>query len=119
MQTIAVKDAKPGMVLARPVEDALGRVMINAGEKLTEDLIRVLIRRGYAEIEIRPLATQRVGLAGAAGNEDQQAAMAKLMAEFRVRFEGGAAQSTAHKSLMRVTLKVLVEQLGVKLKPAG
>ena len=53
MPTVSLEDVQPGAVLARPIEDSMGRVLINTGEKLTEQLIKVLQKRGFVEVDIR------------------------------------------------------------------
>lgn len=50
---VPIEEIEPGAVLLRPIEDSMGRVLIQAGESLTEQLLNVLKRRGYVELDIR------------------------------------------------------------------
>jgi molybdopterin biosynthesis enzyme len=108
---IAVKQASPGMRLATPVEDALGRVLINAGEELTDELILVLIRRGFHEIEVRP----ETALPATGGNRDEntspdyQAELKRIQTEIAARFERGG-----NERLKRAALTTLVQRLDAR-----
>jgi hypothetical protein len=105
------------MVLGAPVEDALGRVLINAGEELTEELIHVLIRRGFGEVEIRPAMAAAMSAARSeSGNSDYDAELGRMMAAFKERFSRSSEGSAADKSIMRVSLKVLVERLNTRMR---
>ncbi|NUO15766.1 MAG: hypothetical protein HUU03_04920 [Planctomycetaceae bacterium] len=109
MKSIPLKDARPGMVLNRQIEDSLGRTLVAAGEKLSPELIRVLMRRGYAEVEIRdeaalgrgaPHGTARDGSAGAE----------ELKAELEARF-GPLNSDECRQMLYRAAWRVLRERL--------
>ena len=54
MPSMKVSDVKVGAILARPIEDSMGRILINAGETLNQQLLAVLAKRGIREIEVRP-----------------------------------------------------------------
>ncbi|MCA8938814.1 MAG: hypothetical protein KDB07_03350 [Planctomycetes bacterium] len=58
MPTVSIDAVKPGAVLARSVEDSMGRVLINSGEALSPQLIAVLKKRGFVEVDIRTAATE-------------------------------------------------------------
>jgi|GEM_PF-2415517 len=54
MALVSLDNVTVGSILAAPIEDSLGRILINAGEPLTEQLVAVLKKRGYVEVDIRP-----------------------------------------------------------------
>lgn len=114
MPTVMVRQARAGMVLAAPIEDALGRVLINAGEELTDELILVLIKRGFGEIEIRPPQLAATPVPSSSAHPDYETELARLMASFKRRFERAA--TAEDKVLMRVALKVLVERLNARMR---
>lgn len=124
MKNIGLTDARPGMVLGCPVEDALGRVLINAGEELTEPLIKVLLRRGFTEIKIRPEEAHAANVedgkdseAMADGGESYELAFATLTTEFKGRFGRTNDYSSCDRILMRAALGVLVSELNARLRP--
>lgn len=122
MKNISLTDARPGMILAGPVEDALGRILINAGEQLTEDLIKVLLRRGFSEIEVRPEKQPEAEEASTEApdkdpNDTYEVALNKLTTEFKGRFSRTEDYSSCDRLLMRAALSVLVGRLNARLKP--
>lgn len=54
MAIVSLDQVSVGSILAAPIEDSLGRILISAGEPLTDQLINVLRKRGYVEVDIRP-----------------------------------------------------------------
>ncbi|RIK65676.1 MAG: hypothetical protein DCC64_00750 [Planctomycetota bacterium] len=109
MKSIPLKDARPGMVLNRQIEDSLGRTLVAAGEKLSPELIRVLMRRGYAEVEIRDdAALVRGAIHGAA--EDASAGTDQLRAELDARF-GPPSADEYRQMLCRAAWRVLSERM--------
>ncbi|MHC4661182.1 MAG: hypothetical protein ACYS8W_05785 [Planctomycetota bacterium] len=48
-----INDIKPGMILEEPAMDSLGRVLLEAGEKLTEKYITKLKAFGIAALSVR------------------------------------------------------------------
>jgi len=112
MPAIPVKQAKAGMILAVPVEDALGRVLINAGEELTEELILVLVRRGFHEVDVRPAHAMQ-----AAGNSTDESTHPDYHAELK-QIQQGIEQRFARfgdTALKRAAHKVLVARLNKRL----
>jgi hypothetical protein len=91
MPVAKLEDVPIGAVLARPVEDSMGRVLINAGEPLTEQLLAVLRKRGYAEVDIRPMEVSpsivagRTGRPGASGPGAERNALEEEVAAIRQR----------------------------------
>lgn len=59
MPIVPISEVKVDAILARPVEDSMGRILINEGEKLSETLINVLKKRGFVEVEVRPESKKR------------------------------------------------------------
>ena len=59
MPVLPINEVPVGAILARPVEDSMGRILINPGEALTEQLLNVLKKRGFVEVEIRPESQRR------------------------------------------------------------
>lgn len=52
MRRVSVAHSKPGMVLGRAVYDIRGNLVLNEGDRLTEDNVGLLTRSGTAEILI-------------------------------------------------------------------
>jgi hypothetical protein len=105
------------MVLGAPVEDALGRVLINAGEELTEELIHVLIRRGFGEVVIRPaMAAAMSAGRSESGNSVYDAELGRMMAGVNERISRSSEGSAAERASRRVTLEVLVERLNTRMR---
>jgi len=107
MQPTPLSEVQPGMILSRPVEDPLGRVLVKTGEPLTAELIRVLARRGYSEVCVGTESSARQVLSPAA----YQAELDKLTQSFKHRFSGAAETSPPQCALMRASLRVLVDRL--------
>ncbi|MCK6440279.1 MAG: hypothetical protein L6Q71_08785 [Planctomycetes bacterium] len=53
MKTKATSQLVPGDIVAQPVSDGKGNVLVHAGAEITDALIRVLSRRGVEEVEIK------------------------------------------------------------------
>ncbi|MDA1274688.1 MAG: hypothetical protein O2960_11650 [Verrucomicrobia bacterium] len=53
IQRISLDQAQPGMIIAEPILDSGGQVLILGGEVLSDRLIRRLIVRGAKEIAIQ------------------------------------------------------------------
>ena len=116
MPIVAIENINPGAVLARPVEDSMGRILINAGETLNEQLIAVLKKRGYAEVEVRPDAEQSV-------SEELQQKVAKhftdklkydkaiqnIRTEVDQRFHNAAESDRPMQIVRLVAQKVLID----------
>lgn len=60
MPTVPIEEVQAGDILLKPIEDSMGRVLITAGESLTDQLINVLKRRGYVELDIRASESQSI-----------------------------------------------------------
>jgi hypothetical protein len=58
VQKIKIESVREGMVLAREAKDQNGRVLLEAGQALTEKHIRVLKAWGVMDISIREEADQ-------------------------------------------------------------
>jgi len=54
MPQISIGEVKPGMVLEEPAVDSLGRVLLEAGETLTENYISKLQAFGVGWLSIKP-----------------------------------------------------------------
>jgi hypothetical protein len=77
MKKITVAEAKPGMILARPISDRKGRVIVGAGAQLTQLYISRLAKWGVSDLCIeeaggsRPSRARRSGpLSAEAGAEN-------------------------------------------------
>jgi hypothetical protein len=57
MEQVSIKDAKPGMVLAKPIIDKQGRTIVNAGATLSQLYISRLGKWGVADLFIEDAAT--------------------------------------------------------------
>ncbi len=53
MLNLAVEDLKPGMILARPVRNRQGVLLLEAGTRLTKKNIRIFKSWGVTEVAIR------------------------------------------------------------------
>jgi len=111
-----IEDVRPGAVLARPVEDSMGRVLINAGEVLTEQLISVLIRRGFHEVEVRPQSVVDAANAEASGNGQETGPdeIAALKERIQQRFAGVSKSDQPMKCLRQAVEAVSIERLLAK-----
>lgn len=114
MPTVRIDEVEPGAVLARPVEDSIGRVLINAGEVLTDQLILVLRKRGFVEVEVKPGESQlassiMIGKPGSSGGNDDDAA--SLRAQLVARFASVPKGDQQMQLLRSAVEKVLMERL--------
>ena len=111
MKAIALKDARPGMVLARRIEDSLGRTLVSAGEQVNVALIRVLMRRGFTEIEIcHDTASQSSTGPGDSGPRYTRK-LTELEQELQRRFGLLSESDEPRRMLRAATLRVLSERL--------
>ncbi len=53
MATLNLDDLQPGMTLAAPVRDRAGRVLLAAGQEITERALRIFRMWGVTEAEIQ------------------------------------------------------------------
>ncbi len=111
-----IDEVRPGAVLARPVEDSMGRVLINAGEALTEQLISVLRRRGFLEVEVRPQSVVDAANAAAeaAGSKSGPDEIAALRERISGRFARVPKQNERMRDLRQAVESVSVERLIAK-----
>jgi len=97
----------------------MGRVLINAGEPLTEQLLVVLRKRGYAEVDIRPVEVAsdvlgpgaRAKGRGTASTDEDILLLKKAIAE---RFSSVGPSDVAMTNLKFAVERVLVERLAAR-----
>lgn len=84
LETIAIGDAQPGLRLAEAVADAMGQVLVPAGNELTESMLLGLRRR-----EVATLTVEREIEEGSAAREARQAKVVEQLDRlFRKAGEG-------------------------------
>ncbi|MCC6572811.1 MAG: hypothetical protein IT462_03380 [Planctomycetes bacterium] len=108
MPKIALINAKPGMILGQPVEDDLGRVVLGAGEALTDDLIRLLLKRGHNEIQVR--GDTRI-MAAASIAQIPEARRREIENQLEARFARGEGDSNM-QLFKRVARAALLPEAG-------
>jgi hypothetical protein len=77
VKRINVADARPGMVLAEPIVDRRGRVIVKKGSALTQLYISRLRKWGVRELTVAEAGASGVAPAGAAGSAGEGAAAAE------------------------------------------
>ena len=87
MRRISVSEAKAGMVLARPIVDQQGRVIVNAGTKLSQLYIARLERWGVQELHVEDDPVRRATAPALSAPEPEAAA--------RLRTSGASEGSKA------------------------
>ena len=98
--TVAIKDAQPGMRLAMAVMDDSGRVLLPAAALLTDSILQSLQRRNVLQLVIeREEMLDPVVLAAHQAEIEQQ--LARL---FRKAGEGEATQAL-HKAILEFQLE--------------
>ena len=98
--TVAIKDAQPGMRLAMAVMDDRGRVLLPAAALLTDSILQSLQRRNVLQLVIeREETLDPVVLAARQAEIEQQ--LARL---FRKAGEGEATQEL-HKAILEFQLE--------------
>ena len=110
MKIIALKDARPGMILARRIEDSLGRTLVNVGESLSVALIGVLIRRGFTEVEIRKDTASLSPLTAGDSGPRYTHKLAELEHELGLRFGSLPESDEPRQMLHDATLRLLTEK---------
>ncbi len=68
MKKITVAEAKPGMILAKPISDRRGRTIVGAGAQLTQLYISRLARWGVSELCIEEAGDGAAGPTRASGS---------------------------------------------------
>lgn len=119
MPAVSIENVKPGAVLARPIEDSMGRVLINAGEALTPQLIGVLKKRGFVEVDVHstgasdgeePELTPRVThsiVKDMANDED----VIKLNKEIAERFHNISEKNPRMSVIRALATKTLISKI--------
>jgi hypothetical protein len=64
MIRVGIDEIKPGMILAHPVKNNQGVLLLDAGAKITKKNIRIFKSWGVAEVTIKGGTTQGKGSAG-------------------------------------------------------
>jgi len=98
--TVAIKDAQPGMRLAMAVMDVSGRVLLPAGAVLTDGTLQSLQRRNVLQLVIeREVMLDPAVLAGRQAEIEEQ--LARL---FRKAGEGDATRAL-HNAILAFQLE--------------
>ena len=118
MPVLPINEVPIGAILARPVEDSMGRILINAGEALTEQLLNVLKKRGFVEVETRPESQRRDTemlekrlTSNHSENMQYDADILKIRQEVDERFHGMADDDRSMQIIRLVVQKVLMERV--------
>ncbi len=118
MPLIPTHEVSPGRILARPIEDSMGRILINEGEILTEQLLAVLQKRGFVEIDVRPETKDRRTAMLEQKVEKRftdrihaNSDVIALKKEIDQRFHNVSEQDPRMQTIRLMTQKVLVENL--------
>ena len=118
MPVLPINEVPIGAILARPVEDSMGRILINAGEALTEQLLNVLKKRGFVEVETRPESQRRDTemlekrlTSNHSENMQYDADIQKIRQEVDERFHGMADDDRSMQIIRLVVQKVLMERV--------
>jgi hypothetical protein len=82
LETLPIDAVKPGAVLAVPVTDARGNVLVGEGRVLTEEWLARLRIRGVLRLSVESQAAQGAPEAGAAGAPVQDPRLERLDAMF-------------------------------------
>jgi len=121
MPIMSINDVPEGAILARPIEDSMGRILINAGEALTGQLIAVLKKRGYAEVEVRPESKSRDTEAlerrvsrRFTDTVQYDSDVIKLRDEIEARFHNIPATNKYMQMVRVMAQKVLIDRLAKK-----
>jgi len=69
MGSIGLEDVRPGMVVAGDVRDTTGRLLLRAGQEVTERALRVLRMWGVAEVDVEGAGAARALPAADTGDE--------------------------------------------------
>lgn len=83
IQRVALDQLAPGHVLAEPITDAHGKVLIAAGSSVSADALARLIVRGIASSAVVTVATAQAALPPA----EQEAALAAKREQAKARID--------------------------------
>ncbi len=106
MKELRVGDARPGMVLAKPVLDRMGRILLQRGEELTQPIIDRLDAWGIATLGIETTEAKEGGSAHDPLSESQILAAIESRLDHQFERHGDLRRMKALKeSAKRALLK--------------
>ena len=82
MLNLAIEDLKPGMILARPVRNLQGVLLLEAGARITKKNIRIFKSWGVNEVVIQGRRSHARRLSAEAAIADQETIVKQLKDKF-------------------------------------
>ena len=82
MLNLAVEDLKPGMILARPVRNLQGVLLLEAGTRITQKNIRIFKSWGVNEVTIRGQRAHSRSPSAEIGQADPETVEKRLKEKF-------------------------------------
>ncbi|MDJ0819387.1 MAG: hypothetical protein QNJ58_24500 [Desulfobacterales bacterium] len=82
MLNLAIEDLKPGMILARPVRNRQGVLLLEAGARITKKNIRIFKSWGVNEVIIQGRRSHARRSSAAAAIADQETIVKQLKDKF-------------------------------------
>ena len=82
MINLNIEDLKPGMILARPVRNHQGVLLLEAGARITKKNIRIFKSWGVLEVPIKSRLPKAASHATASGIENKEAIAKQLKEKF-------------------------------------
>ncbi len=82
MLNLAIEDLKPGMILARPVRNLQGVLLLEAGARITKKNIRIFKSWGVNEVVIQGRRSHARQLSAEAAIADQETIVKQLKDKF-------------------------------------
>jgi len=82
MINLNIEDIKPGMILAQPVRNHQGVLLLEAGAKVSKKNIRILKSWGVLEVHIKGRLSQGKSRPEASGTKDNESIEKQLKEKF-------------------------------------
>ena len=96
MQRISISDLKPGMVVAKPVTNESGMVLLSEGTVLTDSLISRLGRMDLSHISVQ-------------GGSSTSKSREQMLAELELRFK--MTGSEPYMNIIKDAIKARIEEV--------
>ena len=120
VKKIDTRSLVPGDVIANPVTDRKGNILVNAGAQVTPALVRVLEKRGVADVSVHEDAMEAkhetAKISSAAANPVVQARLAEMRERLNIGFQhhvGDPVMAVLYKAVLDFQTTKIMTRKGV------
>jgi len=116
MRRIPIANCKPGMILAKPIYNDIGAILINKEMELTEAIIFKLIKLGIETVLIHDSRTDDIVIEDALSDETKSLALKTIKNTFQEMFKEKLVHRPLTKGNLSLAFKPVLENMLIDLK---